>query len=295
MDFNGFLSLDPNPYVLTAVVPFYHMVLVIPKIKEINRSKFYLLPFDSAVMFIHLLSPFYFAAILKISFESTNFTDNLLKTMRIVLTGSAGREKCCFRVKCFNLTMVLYSIIMALAYTSYLGSFFTNCVDRTDFLYMCSDSRQELLDTRDNNIKFKILQNSDYIDHLLNLNMSYGYCLTSLFWYKSFGFQKSVKFLFRPVYTNEFVYGHYMRINKHSTHLERFNEYLLSMYSTGFMTYWGNQMVMKNYTRKVQSFLASENRFMTFGDLQFILVVFGCCIFIATCAFLIEVLLRWLK
>lgn len=288
--------LHPNPFILTSIVPYYHMILVIPSIKQLNKSEFYLMPFSKFVLAIHLLSPIYFAAILKIASRNTRFMNNLIKTMRMMLTGSIGRVNCDFRVKAFYFVMLFYSVFMSMAYSSFLGSLFTsNNVDRTDFVYMCSDSREELLNLKDDRIKFIILPTSEYFEHVLNLDMNYGYCLTSLFWYKNFGFQRTAQFLFRPVLSNEFVYGHYLRINKNSMHLNKFNEYLLTMYSYGFMAHWGNQMVLKNYRSKAQTYLKAADSIMVFQDLQFILIVFGCCLFVGTVSFLIEVFLGWLK
>lgn len=295
MDGNILESLDPNPFILTSIVPFYHMLLVIPSIKQLNKAEFYLMPFDKSVLAIHLLSPIYFAAILKLTFQNTRFKDNLLKTTRIMLTGAVGRQNSNHRIRIFHIAMIFYSMIVMLAYSSFLGSFFTNSVDRTDFIYMCSDSREELLNLKDDSIKFVILQTSDYFEHVLNFDMNFGYCLTSLFWYKNFGFQRSGKFLFRPVLANEFVYGHYMRINKNSVHLKKFNDFLLSMYSYGFMQRWGDEMILRNYRSKIQSFLKAADSVVNFADLKFILTVFGCCIFVATCSFIVEVVWSWLK
>lgn len=293
MDGNILATLDPNPFILPSIVPFYHMLLVIPSIKQLSKAEFYLIPFDKLVLVIHLLSPVYFAAILRIAFRHTRFMDNLLKTTRIMLTGSVGRQSLNSRIRSFHFVMTFYSVIMGMAYTTFLGSFFTNSVDRTDFLYMCSDSREELLNIKDNSIKFIILETSKYFEHVLNLNMSFGYCLPSLFWYKNFGFQRTGKYVFRPVLANENVYGHYMRINKNSPHLERFNNYLLDMYSYGFMKYWSNQMIIRNYRSIIQSYLKAVDSVVNFEDLQFVLIVFSCSLLGGICLFVAEVLRGW--
>lgn len=293
MDFNNFMSLDPNPFVLTSVVPYYHMKLVIPSVKQANRTKYYTLPFRIEVWILHLLSIFYFSGILKITFPETHFRNNLMKVVQIILTGSVGNMGLmCFRKKCILLAIIFYSIVMSLTYMSYLGSFFTSCIDKTDFLFMCSDTRIELLDIQDENIKFLSMDTSDYFAHALSLNMSYGYCLSSIFWYKNFGFQKNSKFIFKPIFSKDNAYGHYIRINKNSKYLKEFNDYLLLMYSTGFMTKWGNDMHIKNYTRMVQPFLKYEEKIMRFKDLEQPLMVFGICVVISAFIFAGEISLR---
>lgn len=282
IDFNHFRDKE-NPFILPAVVPFYSVILAIPSITKLERDKFYLLPFIGEALFVHIFTPVLFAVILKLISWKTKFLENLVKTIKIFLTCAVTRKE--FQV--FYIPLIFYNMIITLMYNSYLGSFFTQSVDKTDYQFICSDTRRELLNMKDSGIDFMIMQPSDYFAHILSLNVSYGYCMTSIFWYQHFGDYNNL--IFRKVYTRDSAYGHFLRVNKYSVHLKDFNDYLLTVYSTGLMAKWGSSMRIKNYSLMIHKFVKVHNGIMKFKDLRVPLMVFGFMLGLACLSFVIEV------
>lgn len=96
--------------------------------------------------------------------------------------------------------------------------------------------------------------------------MNYGYCVTSLYWNGNIG--TAFCSIFKVAYPWKPSYGHYLRINKNSPHLNRFNRFLLDCFSTGLIMKWSSDMKMRNYTKKIQKFFDDSDTILRGRDFR---------------------------
>lgn len=290
VDAGMYANVNPNPFVLTSVVPFYSMTLVVSTLHKQDKSEYFALPFDAAIWIVCMIFPIYFAVVLEISPRKSNFTVNLLEAFRVITTGSIRLPKLDrlpWRVMYF--LVIAYAFIMSMLYTSYLGCLLAKPLGKVDFSFMCPVSRRELLElnTKYKNIKLLNVADNEYFTKMYGLDLNYGYCMTSLFYKNVIGFQKMAEPIFRPVIPWKFVYGHYLRMNKHSKHVKEFNNFLINTYSSGLMKKWETEMLVN--VGNIRRFIVYDNNILTFHDLLGPFMLYGCCLFVSTMAFLAEI------
>lgn len=240
VDTENYANMNPNPFVLTSVVPFYSIGLVMPSLNNIDKSNYFTMPFDKVIWMIHAIFPIYYALALEIAMRKSTIMENILEGVRVIAKGNLRVPKTNRSlVKIIYLLTISYSILMSMMYTSYLGCFLTRALGKTDFVFVCTAARIKILSKERKLFNFLVQEPDDYYAKLYGLDMNYGYCVTSIFRNNAIGFKNYMKPIFRSVIPWKFVYGHYLRINQHSKHLNNFNSFLLNAYSTGLMKKWG--------------------------------------------------------
>lgn len=291
-------NLIYNPFILTSVVPFHSVSILIPALNKLDKSKYFAMPFDTTIWIVCALFPIYFAAALEISLRKSRIIRNTVEAVRAIATGiirlpsSAG-----FLLKTIYFLAIFFGFSMSLIYTSFLGCFLTKTIDKSDYDIVCTADRikQLDLDPKRQDIKFLVHSSDDYFMKLFDLDMSNGYCMTSFFWSTRIDFKRYMKPAFRPIIPWKFAYVHLLRINKHSRHVENFNSYLLNVYSSGFMSKWGSEMLLLNKLDKIRQSIEIDDNILTFRDLIVIFKLYVFCLILSLVVFVGEICYEFLR
>lgn len=282
-DFEDYHDIDPNPFILPSVLQFYGLTFVIPAIGKVDKHLYFILPFQTKVWIIIFIIYLIIPIILKMFLKNSSI---IIPVMIL-----ANQPIKVHKIKGFwYSSIILINLFVNVAYSTFLGFFLTTSVDETKFLFLCPEFRADMLEEHSQHIHYKTNDYKSYIWHISNLNMSYGYCLTSLFWRKNLNMNPYQ--IFRVIKPWKFVYGHYLRINQNSKYLEQFNDYLIKVFSSGLMEKWGRDMKIKNYIKSVQNYLKEENRFLSAKDFQICFSVFSIGLFVGCLVFLFEIFYR---
>lgn len=171
---------EPNPFTITSIAPFYRINNIIP-IVNIDKFRYFFLQFTNSVWTLILISPIYFAIILKISEYKIKFSNHFFRTLMILLEQSIKIKESKIILRIIYFLIFLFSSIISTIYLSYLGSFLTKAIDKTAFPILCPEQRITLIENN-KNINFFKVNYSEYLKNLFNLNVKYGYCISSIFW-----------------------------------------------------------------------------------------------------------------
>lgn len=294
VDFNLYANSGENPYILTSIVPYYSMSLAIPAIKKINKEHYFSRPFRPLVWYMFSIFPVYFAIMSTIAIRNSNIFDNFFNSFRIFITGHLTAKIYGPSNRFLNFMFILYTMAFFIVYTTYLGSFLIKPLDKSVFHFVCSKSRIKLLgqDIRKDHLSFIIKPSDEYLELLYNLNLDYGYCVTSVFWSNIVVFQNYMKTVFRLVSPWKFKYGHYLRMNKNSKHLEKFNDFLLQAYSSGLIKRWGENYNIISYIKKIKKYFIEEEQTFNFQSLSPFFKFLIYCLGFATLALIFEVIFK---
>lgn len=282
---------DTSAFTLPSVVPFYSLTLGIPSFNKLDKWKYFALPFTRIVWMFHILFPFYFAIILKINSPSKSKTlRNIFEAVRAILTGQVRFLKKDKPLRFIYFFVLFYGMFFWIGYSSHLGSFLTQALDQTDFPFLCTKTRAKAIGSEHvGKLKFSVQSTDDYLKKIYALNLQNGYCFTSMFWYYNMGFQKYMSPIFRQIIPWKFAYGHYFRINKKSKHLDRFNRYLLNVYSSGLHEKWGQDMSIANSISLIRQHLVGDNPILGLQDFMSPIKLCAFCLFLSIVAFLSEI------
>lgn len=298
VDLGNYAKLTYNPFVLTSVVPFHSVSILIPALNKIDKAKYFTMPFDTATWIVCAMFPIYFAAALQISLRNSRIIKNTLEAVRALATGIIRIPNSnYFLLRIIYFIAAFFGFSMSLIYTSFLGCFLTKTIDRHDYDIVCTADRikQLDLDPKRKDIKFLLHSSDEYFMKLFDLDMSYGYCMTSFFFLTRIDFSKYMKPIFRPIIPWKFASVHLLRINKHSKHVQNFNRYLLNVYSSGFMAKWGSEMLLLNKLDKVRKSIEIEDNVLTFHDLVFIFKVYVLCLVLSMVFFIGEICYKFVQ
>lgn len=298
LDSGNYASLNPNPYILTSVVPFYSLTLAIPTFEKHDKSDYFAMPFDKVIWMVYAIFPLYFAAVLEISLRQSRIILNILEAIRVLASGTIRLPKSkSTLIRMIYLVTIAYGFVMSIIYLSYLGCFLTGTLDKDDFQFVCNAARIEQLKSNQKlkDVHFLVRSTDDYLAMMHDMDMNYGYCMTSSFWHNTIGFQGFMEPMFRRTIPWQFAYGHFLRINKHSKHVTNFNQFLLNAYSSGFMKKWGSDMLLLSSVGKVRQYIVYDNRILSFRDLISPFKFYACGLFMSIVVFAGEVCLRAIR
>lgn len=243
---------------------------MIPTLTKIDKFKYFLLPFRTSVWIWILISPIYFAIVLKVSnFSKSSFGDYLLKAFMMIFDQSINIKTTSF----IYFLIIWFNFITSILYITHLGSFLTNTVDKTRFPILCPETRIKSVTHSKIHLENLIKVNySDYMGNLHSTNLAYGYCISSIYWESQRG--KSERILFKIVGSWSSSFGDFLRINKSSNHFERFNQFMVTSFTFGFIEKWNSETKNLNHGM-IQEVLKSNDPILRFKDFKFHWTVLG--------------------
>lgn len=284
VDANNYSYLDPNPFILPSVTSFFSLTFMIPSIGRLEKFLYFFLPFSRMVWRIIAASSLYFALALKLSQRHISYANHLTNALTIMVSRPVVISTNSLLGRLIYLTIIGFSMIVSTLYTSYLGLFLTTNIERTQFTFLCPESRLFYLKPYCDSFICRETPYGDYLLSMNNLNLNYGYCVTSNYWT-----QKTGQF-FKIVIPWKTTYGHYIRINRNTKHLESFNKFVIECFSSGLMIKWENDMKHKNYSKQILSYLKEENHILKEKHFKFPAIIFGTGILLAVILFIMEVM-----
>lgn len=235
------------------------------------------------------VTPFWFAISLKISQRHTSIANHLQESFMILLSQSVNIKTNNYLVKTMYSLMLIFSVTISMIYSTRLGSFLTKNLDKNTFVIICPQSRIMLLGNH--SFQYKIVGFSEYLESFVDMDVRFGYCVSSFLWKNPV---PRHKLLFRTVLQWNSTYGHFLRINKNSKHLEDFNSFLFSAYSFGFFEKWSSEVINRKIDRRIPR-IELDNNILKFKDLRFPFAMFFIFIVAASFVFWLERLSVTLK
>lgn len=295
VDSGSYADMQDNPYVLTSVVPFYSLTLVMPTMNKLEKSDYFTMPFDTAIWIVWALFPIYFACMLKVFLRSTSIEENMLEGVRVIATGIIRIRSNRTHIRIIYFLVIFLGFAFSITYTSFLGCFLTRPVDKSDYSFVCIKGRIKQLQLDGKREDLMVLSLDEYYVKLFDMDMKYGYCMTTLFWKANLGFQKYMKPIFRQIMPWKFSYGHMLRINRNSKHLTTFNKFILNAFSSGFMKKWQTDMLMIASIDKVRHYIVEDNTSLGLQDLLIPFMFCGCCLLMSMIVFILEICCFYFK
>lgn len=288
---NDYRFLDPNPFVLTAVVPFISLILMIPSTVKADKFLYFAIPFEPKVWAALMVSPFCFATLLRIINRKSSYTDHIQRSFRIMLSQPPKLRTTNYVMKTVYALMLCFSSIISTIYSCSLGSFLIKTIDEFDFEYMCPESRIIL---GENPVRYKIVGFSEYLDHIIAMDMSYAYCIASNMWGEK-NVHTRQKYYFKIIPPWKSTDGHSLRVNKNFTHLDEFNMFLVNAFSFGLLEKWNSELTTSRSSTRINEDIEHYDQILRQKDFLFPQILFSIGMAAGIVAFCVEVIAKKFK
>lgn len=290
VDPNEYRFLDPNPFTLSGVVPFLSLILIVPATVKMDKFLYFALPFRMTVWAALLACPFGFAVILRIINNKSSFLDHLQMSLGIMLSQPPKKRATKNAVQIICILFICFSSMMTTIYSSSLGSFLINTIDKSDFTFLCPESR---VVPGTDHLNYKIVGFSEYLDHVIAMDMRYAYCVSSTLWAGNLNSRQSYYFKTIPPWKS--TSRHSFRVNKNFVHLDEFNRFLVNAYSFGLLYKYNMELPGERSTPTILAEVENDDPILRYKDFRFPKIVFLIGIGVGWAVFCIEVFVGVLR
>lgn len=231
-----YINLDDDTDSDMYFVEYLNVRMIIPRNPKLNRELYIFLPFKFEVWILFVFSIFYIPTILNIvNFEKTDWIANFIKCFQTIMSSGSTFSRSEGLITFINYLVILYSFLIYNIYPSFLGSFLVK--DTQSIPTICPDIYFNY-EYDHYGIQFKSLPFKHYTEVMDSLNTSFGYCVTvpyEEFFKKNlnnniFSFRSEILYTLEPLYFFK---------EKYSYFANDFKTFILDIYSSGFVTYWG--------------------------------------------------------
>lgn len=191
------------------------------------------------------------------------------------------------------LSMSFFGIMVQNYYTIYLSSYLVKGIFDTHIKIICNKRNIEFLNNAPSVLsKFTIVEVSlqELIRHISSLNISTGRCIRTQGWMKRLHYEirnKHIIYRRSTPWMAGFDPNLAVILNSNSKYMKDLYDFILEMYTFGFMTHWAREMAVKNYSRINPKAFKSEN-FITLFDLRSSFIYFFIYLLISFIVFVIE-------
>lgn len=261
---------------------FLNIRIIVPRKPKIDRTLYIFYPFKLETWIFVIFFLFLMPTVLEI-YKWSGYFIKTFKTFSIL--GSTHPKRTKGLMALINSLISFNALFICIWYSSFLGSFFVK--DTHKIPIICQDVYFNY-EYYKSGIIFKPSPFDNYLKIMENMNTSFGYCLSLP--YEKF-FQKNMEnniFAFRKetLYTSKPVY-HFQEKDK--TLADDFKKYIIDVYSSGFMTYWGIQFSQKSILKSFRKIEAEEQDLtLNMKEFEIPIAIFGAGLLLALFFFLIE-------
>lgn len=263
---NDYRFLDPNPFVLTSIVPFISIIMIVPVSLKIDKFQYFSIPFQDHLWAALIVSPFCFAVLLRITNRKTSFLNHLETSFGVMLFQSIKVKATNNFMRTIMCTfMVSFSGTVWIIYSSSLGSFLTTTVNQHDFVFMCPESW--ILSGNDP-VRYKVVGFSEYLEHIKAMDTSSAYCISSSIWGRN-NVRTRRKYYFKAISLWKSTDSHPLRVNKNFIHLDQFNKYMISVFSFGLPEKWNSEWAISRSSRKINLAIEPYDPILRYHDFRF--------------------------
>lgn len=239
-----FLAELPENYTYILPMQYYYSGFMVPNLVEMDKSQFFMLPFQPWLWAMIVAGIFYFASIRWIVFDiferPLNFFVHVLDSLYVTLCTKAPKTTNSHILNIIQFLMIWYGVIMTNLYCAFLGSYILAPLGRNADTIIYNEDNRPIIDHHHPSIfesKFKMVgvPFDTYNDLYTNANPTFGYFINNFIWDNNFASGKGEK-LFRKL--DSFVRTDIVNsliIRKNSVYKDDFEEFYLDMWSYGYI------------------------------------------------------------
>lgn len=265
-----------------------------PRNPASHRDTYVYMPFSREVWIVVYVSVFYLTAVVNaVSYleKKSNWIRSFLKVIEAITacrTPFTGKKSVS---RLLQFLIIFYAFLISLMYSVFLGTFFIKDVREMTIIclekYFIDDSWKSL------GLDIKLVPEDEFLDIIVTLNPSYGYCISPIFREYFLRNQDNKLFQLDAHKIIELWTPHRFFAEKDPKLAGPFNRYLSQIYSSGLLNYW-KSLLGRAYVNQALTNLQHQTR--TFEALNLhefrlsmLLLLFG--LSLAFVSFLLEVFL----
>lgn len=295
----GDLKKDFFEYYPINIFEILYINIIVPVKSRIQKSDYFLKPFDKNIWILIGMSVLYFALVLnlvsKVRNENSDFSKNFLTSWNLLISSGTNLRNLSPIKQIIYTFILIFILIIGILFNLYFGNYFIVDLNENDFEIKCVPNFYKLFQNMivlPNSMKLAETSYKEAYDLGEELNTNFGYCIANTYWEQKLGFQKKFKTnIFRlvlPKWEAGKIFG--IILLENFSHTNNFNEFSLKAYSGGLVGKWAGEMWEDNYITKLQNFTASETINLTLEDFQIIFVFCVISLVISLIVFVGEVL-----